>query len=38
MNSQEKLFPDHLTWGASIPVAPRAEPGITNHQNLLMGA
>jgi len=29
MNSQEKLFPDNLTWDASIPVPPRAEPGIT---------
>ena len=29
MNSQEKLFPDHLSWDGSLPVAPRAEPGIT---------
>ena len=29
LNSQEKLFPDHLTWDASLPVPPRAEPGIT---------
>ncbi len=29
MNSQESLFPDHLSWDASLAVAPRAEPGIT---------
>jgi myo-inositol 2-dehydrogenase / D-chiro-inositol 1-dehydrogenase len=29
MNSQEKLFPDHLSWDGSLPVPPRAEPGIT---------
>ncbi len=29
LNSQEKLFPDHLTWDSSLPVPPRAEPGIT---------
>ena len=29
MNSQEKLFPEHLTWEGSLAVAPRAEPGIT---------
>jgi myo-inositol 2-dehydrogenase / D-chiro-inositol 1-dehydrogenase len=29
MNSQEKLVPETLTWDGSIPVPPRAEPGIT---------
>jgi predicted dehydrogenase len=29
LNSQESLFPDHLSWDASLAVAPRAEPGIT---------
>jgi predicted dehydrogenase len=29
LNSQEKLFPDHLDWNGSMAVAPRAEPGIT---------
>ncbi len=29
MNSQEKLFPDHLDMTASLPVVPRAQPGIT---------
>lgn len=29
MNSQEKLFPDHLEWNGSLPVAPLAQPGIT---------
>ena len=29
MNSQENLFPANLTWQSSIPVPPRAEPGIT---------
>ena len=29
LNSQEKLVPDQLTWDGSLPVAPRAEPGIT---------
>lgn len=29
LNSQENLFPDHLDWDGSLPVAPRAEPGIT---------
>ena len=29
MNSQEKLFPDHLDMSASLPVVPRAQPGIT---------
>jgi myo-inositol 2-dehydrogenase/D-chiro-inositol 1-dehydrogenase len=29
MNSQEKLFPDHLDWNGSMEVPPRAEPGIT---------
>jgi hypothetical protein len=29
MNSQEKLFPDHLDWTGSLPVNPRAQPGIT---------
>ena len=29
LNSQEKLFPDQLEWSSSLPVVPRAEPGIT---------
>ena len=29
LNSQEKLFPDHLDMTASMPVPPRAQPGIT---------
>lgn len=29
MNSQENLFPANLTWDSSIPVPPRAQPGIT---------
>jgi myo-inositol 2-dehydrogenase/D-chiro-inositol 1-dehydrogenase len=29
LNSQENLFPEHLAWDGSLPVAPRAEPGIT---------
>jgi predicted dehydrogenase len=29
LNSQEKLFPDHLDWNGMMEVAPRAEPGIT---------
>ncbi len=29
LNSQEKLFPDHLDWNGSLAVAPRAQPGIT---------
>ncbi|MGI8962348.1 MAG: Gfo/Idh/MocA family protein [Bryobacteraceae bacterium] len=29
LNSQERLFPDHLTWDGTLPVPPRAQPGIT---------
>jgi len=29
MNSQEKLFPEHLDWNGSLEVKPRAQPGIT---------
>jgi len=29
LNSQEALFPENLAWDGSLPVAPRAEPGIT---------
>jgi predicted dehydrogenase len=29
LNSQEKLFPEHLDWNGSLAVAPRAQPGIT---------
>ena len=29
MNSQQKLFPDHLDWNGPMPVVPRAEPGVT---------
>jgi hypothetical protein len=29
MNSQEVLVPEHLDWNGSLPVKPRAQPGIT---------
>ena len=29
LNSQEKLFPEHLDWNGSLAVAPRAQPGLT---------
>jgi predicted dehydrogenase len=29
LNSKEKLYPDNLDWNGSLPVPPRAEPGIT---------
>ena len=29
MNSQEVLVPEHLDWNGSLPVKPRAEPGVT---------
>jgi myo-inositol 2-dehydrogenase / D-chiro-inositol 1-dehydrogenase len=29
LNSQEKLFPDHLDWNGTHEVPKRAEPGIT---------
>jgi predicted dehydrogenase len=29
LNSQERLFPEHLDWNGSLPVVPRAQPGIT---------
>jgi predicted dehydrogenase len=29
MNSQEKLVPESLDWKGSLPVPPRAEPGVT---------
>lgn len=29
LNSQEKLVPDHIEWDGSMPVIPRAEPGVT---------
>jgi myo-inositol 2-dehydrogenase/D-chiro-inositol 1-dehydrogenase len=29
LNSQEKLFPDQLDMNGSLPVQPRAQPGIT---------
>lgn len=29
LNSQEKLYPEHLDWNGSLPVPPRAQPGIT---------
>jgi len=29
LNSKEKLFPDNLDWNGSLPVRPRAQPGIT---------
>lgn len=29
LNSQEKLFPEHLDWNGSLPVAPLARPGVT---------
>jgi myo-inositol 2-dehydrogenase / D-chiro-inositol 1-dehydrogenase len=29
LNSQEKLFPEHLDWNGSLPLAPLAQPGVT---------
>jgi predicted dehydrogenase len=29
LNSQEKLFPEHLDWNGSLEVRPRAVPGVT---------
>jgi myo-inositol 2-dehydrogenase / D-chiro-inositol 1-dehydrogenase len=29
LNSQERIFPEHLEWSGSLPVAPRAQPGVT---------
>jgi len=29
LNSQEKLFPEHLDWNGSLEVQPRAMPGVT---------
>jgi myo-inositol 2-dehydrogenase/D-chiro-inositol 1-dehydrogenase len=29
LNSQERLIPEHLDWKGSLPVLPRAQPGIT---------
>jgi myo-inositol 2-dehydrogenase / D-chiro-inositol 1-dehydrogenase len=29
LNSQEALFPEHLDWHGSLPIAPRAKPGVT---------
>lgn len=29
LNSEEKLYPEHLEWNASLAVPPRAQPGIT---------
>jgi hypothetical protein len=29
LNSQEKIFPENLEWNSSLPVTPRAQPGIT---------
>jgi hypothetical protein len=29
LNSQEVRIPEHLDWNGSLPVRPRAEPGIT---------
>jgi len=29
LNSQEKLVPDNIDWNGSLPVPPRAQPGIT---------
>jgi predicted dehydrogenase len=29
LNSQEKLIPDHIDWNGSLPVPPRAQPGVT---------
>jgi myo-inositol 2-dehydrogenase/D-chiro-inositol 1-dehydrogenase len=29
LNSQEVLVPEHLDWNGSLPVAPRAKPGVT---------
>jgi predicted dehydrogenase len=29
LNSQERLFPEHLDWNGALEVKPRAEPGVT---------
>jgi len=29
LNSQERLFPEHLDWNGSHEFEPRAQPGIT---------
>jgi hypothetical protein len=29
LNSQDKLVPDTIDWTGSLPVRPRAEPGVT---------
>ena len=29
LNSEEKLYPEHLEWNASLAVPPRAQPGVT---------
>jgi len=29
LNSQERLFPDHLDWNGSFEAPPRAQPGVT---------
>jgi myo-inositol 2-dehydrogenase/D-chiro-inositol 1-dehydrogenase len=29
LNSQEVLVPEHLDWHGSLPIAPRAKPGVT---------
>jgi myo-inositol 2-dehydrogenase / D-chiro-inositol 1-dehydrogenase len=29
INSQEKLFPEHLDWNGTLEVQPRAQPGVT---------
>ncbi len=29
LNSKEALVPEHVEWGASLPVPPRAQPGVT---------
>lgn len=29
MNSQDKLFPENLTWDMKLPIAPMAKPGVT---------
>jgi predicted dehydrogenase len=29
LNSQEKLIPDNIDWNGSLPVPPRAQPGVT---------
>jgi myo-inositol 2-dehydrogenase/D-chiro-inositol 1-dehydrogenase len=31
LNSQERLVPEKMDWNGSLPVPPRAQPGITKY-------